>query len=166
MPREDNPVQVAVDAVDITSPIFDARAIEMGAEGDLVKLLSVRYFVESMPTNIDLQLINALSGNPTRIDVPHVTDAEFLSDRALYGMATMTGIGTNIGAAGSYSLLIENQIIPLHGIVRPRRQLWCYHFQAAAIALTIRIELYYKPVKVDRVTYDLINRKYGLYRRT
>lgn len=171
MPADDNlDLQVSRYSTDgYFSPgaTWRGTPIELGGRGRLVKLWSVHYSVSEInddPTTLDLWY-NALSSNPEHQgDYIATTDA-FFQDKALYGTAVF-GQRINKSATGGASRWVWTQIIPLHGLIRPRRQIWVLFRNGWAEWYQFGMEIYYSEIPMLPGDIITANRKYGKYRRS
>jgi len=164
MPPEDRPVQVATIAHRTGVPdTYEGAPIEMGAIGEVVELLAVHYSLDVIgyPTNWRLGL--GLSSNPEHLLNPPGSYEEFLVHNSIYGKMVLVW---NWQGTGVVWREFFTQIIPLYGIIRPRRQVFTIAYEGVTSLLWCVAEIYYRPVDVDKVTKDLVNRKFGKYRRS
>jgi hypothetical protein len=172
MPAGDSPVYVA--SFSYGEPDYSnyqhAEVVEVGGRGKLVQLWQVIYhFYDIVTANAALIIADALSEDPNHELAPPATIAAFAESRALYGRSVWTTQATQVTAVGYYHSQWQNQIVPLYGIIRPRRQLWVtYAVQGQPPALGKRsMELYYSVVPdLPGAIKDAINRKRGKYRRS
>lgn len=108
----------------------------------------------------------ALSENPNHELTPPGGVAEFQSNPDLYGMVTWTSFMDQSGINRSSQGIIGTQIIPLYGILRPKRQIAVFANIWAVSITGIRGEIYYEEEEPSGVVVDAISRRYGKYRRT
>ena len=140
--------------------------IEAGARGELIAINSVRYTPPSPIAIHHWILLTALSTNPEHEETPPASIPEFMESHALYAKSMLTARGPV--AVTEYQTRSETVHVNLYGLLRPRRQIWVMY----AVAITtgsaevwIGLELNYIPVKVDDVTLNEYNHRYGLYKR-
>ena len=140
--------------------------IEMGARGEAVELWAIHHSIERLPSSsTSLVLYSGLSSNP-ELEGPIVpTLRPFIADKSIYGLSAQTW-EVDIGIGGVVLNYQRTQIIPLYGIVRPRRQIWVFlHTTVPDISGEIRIEVYYRPISLNKTDLDALNLKFGKYRR-
>lgn len=154
MPAEGKP-QVMTFSRNVTSPNFGSAPIEMGAKGFAVELFAAHYFVENAVGAFNSHF--ALSSNPEHELTPPPTTNDFLSDPAIYGHS-----GSEIASTFLTSM---TRIIPLYGIIRPRRQILVWVWDTATATNFIRAEIYYRLIELGKTELDTLNLKYGKYRR-
>ena len=153
MPQEGN-IQVVTFSKELTSPDFRSAAIEVGARGEAVELLGVHYFLETILTAGTFNV--GLSSNPEHVLNPPATTDLFLFDPAIYGKSGWQKLNVNES---------ETRVIPLYGLIRPRRQIIVWAWESASIVAILTIEVYYRPVQLSKTDLDTLNLKYGKYRR-
>ncbi|KKL81201.1 hypothetical protein LCGC14_1997140 [marine sediment metagenome] len=164
MPAEGE-IQVAnVHVGGLTSTGGAAFPFEAGARGEAVRLLAVHYSYQPFPANGSYLIFAGLSSNPETSTAPPASFLAFLADKAIYG-ASAYSINEVVGAAGVWQVRTSTQVIPLYGIIRPRRQLVVVHMTIGGI-FEIKAEIYYQPVALGKTDLDALNLKYGKYRRT
>ncbi|KKL76098.1 hypothetical protein LCGC14_2048320 [marine sediment metagenome] len=160
MPQEGN-LQVVSFARSIDADDFGAVPVEMGARGEAVELWGLHLIPGEMGVVVSQSLMVALSSNPSHELTPPGSEDAFLADRALYGMAMARK--TSHTAIGE--IIVPQDFVPLYGIVRPRRQILVWSFIRPAATLVFRVEIYYRPVSLNKHDLDALNLKYGKYRR-
>lgn len=160
-------VQVATVEERYFSPVYAGLPISFGAVGQAVKLHAVHYSFDFFVASASLYVTCALSTNPQHELNPPGDQDLFYQDEALYGFASLlygqSRDGINWGLSASIPATI---VIPLYGIIRPRRQVLVFYFLHSGQYIRIRTEVYYEPITLDRVSLDALDRKYGKYRRT
>jgi len=146
--------------------VSEAIPIEMGGQGKLVELLGVHYLVNypGSPTGPFI-LCLGLSSNPNHLLTPPAHRAAFLEDVSIYGAHIHCMAPVTAGENYATSHVIDTKIIPLYGIIRPRRQVFVVRGDTGT-AILIRIEVYYRPIAVKGVLRNVIDRKFGKYRRS
>jgi len=164
MPREDRPVQVASLGYKLTgSPNDRGLPFEMGAVGEAVELLAVHYHVADITAANAGYIYFALSSKASTASL--LSHAFFFQTHDFYGVHCWQWALSPNGINWISNVQIQSAVVPLYGIIRPRRQMW--HIRILAVSIPyIRMEVYYRPVELPREELDLLNRKYGLYRRT
>lgn len=153
------------------SPEYGSRVIEFGARGNAVRLLAVHYSSDFFQANSSAYLSCALSEDPRHEVTPPSTQELFHENaKALYGKYNWIHaqvIDAGAGEAYGVTGMLQTAVIPLYGIIRPRRQIFVYYWLHSTGPQTRLIaEVYYEPVSLDRTTLDTLDRKYGKYRRT
>lgn len=162
MPAEDN-VQVVSRAIVTEATDNNSLVIDVGARGQAVELLAIHYNFRQFNANETQYLLIALSSNPEHELVIPATAALFLSDASSYGFLALNHLET-VGAAGVWQVLLPVIVVPLYGLVRPRRQILMWRF-AGDSSLSLRADIYYRPVSLNKTELDSLNLKYGKYRR-
>ena len=164
MPHEGN-VQIALVTRTLTGGVPFGAAFEVGSRGEAVKIIAIHYSVGRFfgAGTLTNRLKVALSTNPEHALSPPATEGEFMNDKALYG-AISVGTEKFIGAPGVEEVGWVTSVIPLHGIIRPRRQI-IVGFWISQLAANFRAEVYYIPVQMNKTELDALNLKYGKYRR-
>ena len=158
---EEGKLQVVSFARDITANDFGGAPIEMGARGEAVELWGLHLIIGEMAVIISQSLMVALSSNPRHELTPPGSEDAFVIDPALYGMAMSRKTShTNVG-----EIYVPQNFVPLYGIVRPRRQILVWSFIRPAANVVFRVEIYYRPVSLNKADLDTLNLKYGKYRR-
>jgi len=142
--------------------------IEMGGgEGNLVRLWAIHYNLELIKAIVPATYFIgiALSSNPEHENNPIDDFAIWQSDKALYGRHLW--IADNTGT-GNFAFWRKEAIIPLYGLVRPRRQIMSIlMFQYSAELLCgVGAEVYYQPTGAVADEREIVNRKYGKYKRS
>jgi len=152
-----------------TSIAFESVVVDFGSESKAVKLLGVHYSCDNIIMHVDAYLCMALSSNPTHELNPPFDVASFHSDPSLYGRwnyqnrQLVTNENTEVFVQ---QLKTETAVIPLYGLIRPRRQILCYYWGQSVYLNRLVAEIFYKPVMLDRESLASLDRKYGKYRRT
>ena len=165
-------VQVAYQLIDkdlwtLGQPAW-SEPMEFGARGEVVSLLAVNYQIY-YTQNAALWFYGlALCSNPELYPMPLTFGLpEFLSDKALYGRVTeLYRTVPVVGQLDAYQ--IKSAYIPLHGIVRPRRQIFIFNqvgLYTSATNARASCEVYYRSLRLPKAEKDAINLKYGKYRR-
>jgi len=135
--------------------------------GQVVSLIAIHWHIETIHTDsTDGLIIAALSENPEHELNPPAGVAEFQSDPDLYGTGTFLSTWTHAGTEGQSQTSFGTLVIPLYGILRPKRQVAVFAQIWAAAFLGIRGEIYYEPETPSAEIVNAINRRYGKYRRT
>ena len=135
--------------------------------GEAVSLIAIHWHLEQLSgVSAATLFMAALSENPEHELAPPLGIAEFQGNQSLYGMASFLNYlnlgGTDRGAGNCWG----SQIIPLYGILRPKRQIAVFANAWAAGLTGIRGEIYYEEELPSRQVVDAISRRYGKYRRT
>ncbi len=140
----------------------ESMPVEMGARGEAVELLGIHTAITEVTNTSSFQLVTALCSNPAFYPTPPIGSTQaLLEDKSMYGVGVIQGQTMTAVAAKVFIL----PIIPLYGIVRPRRQILVWSLAAGA-AVVFRIEIFYRPVKLGKEDLDSLNLKYGKYRRS
>jgi len=135
--------------------------------GDAVFLYAIHWHLERcFNGSAEGLFIAALSENPEHELVPPVGVAEFQGNPSLYGMATWVQMTWLAGAAYSSIANTNHLIVPLYGILRPKRQVAVFANVWSSGLTGIRGEVYYQEAKPASEVVDAINRRYGKYRRS
>lgn len=168
MPLEDE-MQVAVFYKRLPTLEVAAIPVEMGGgEGNLVRLWACHWNIEFTDTRDGPVFSFAgggLSSNPEHETGPGIGFQDFQSDKSIYARAIWIYAHDGIGDTTSFA---TNKVIPLYGLVRPRRQLmmlvnlWGTLEEFNGFGL----EVYYTPFSVPLDEREEVNRKYGKYRRS
>ena len=169
MPQDDE-MQVGVFYLPEVGALTNiGQAIEFGGgEGNLVRLWAAHWSIEFTDTRdgpVFSFLGCAISSDPEHILNPPGGFQDALGHKALYARAIWNYAHDGIGDTTSFT---NTQVIPLYGLVRPRRQvmtaiqLWGELEEVNSIGL----EVYYTPMSAIRTEREEVNRKYGKYRRS
>jgi len=148
-----------------TSPVFGSIPLVMGAEGQAVAIEAVHYSIDFMDEAFNAYLAIALSSNPAHELIPPATIDDMHSNKALYGFSSMFR-PFDLVSQGASSTLVNSRIIPLYGVIRPRRQILVYYWLHQSHQTRIRVEVFYQVVSLTINELDTLDRKYGKYRRT
>lgn len=133
--------------------------------GEAVSLIAIHWHIESVAdAGGSALLMAALSENPNHEANPPGGVAEFQGDLSLYGMASFAEWAGGV-AHGGRMAIYGVQVIPLYGILRPKRQIAVFANIWGAIT-GIRGEIYYEEARPGTDVVDAINRRYGKYRRS
>ena len=161
MPREGN-VQVVVVPVSAAANASGSAVVEIGARGEAVEILGIHFGIEQFVSNATQVLHIGLSTNPSHELTPPVSTTAFLTDKAIYGSMDLSNAEV-VGAAGIWQATVSTNVIPLYGIIRPRRQILVWRMEGPGVP--IRSEIYYRPLNLNKTDLDALNLKYGKYRR-
>lgn len=139
--------------------------------GEAVSLLAVHWHLESAKNQTgDALFIAALSENPEHELDPPAGVAELQGNLSLYGMATWAHHIAIVTAGADYGYAWEDSvhtlIIPLYGILRPKRQIAVFANVWHTGLTGIRGEIYYMAMSTPTDIVNAMNRRYGKYRRT
>lgn len=180
MPHEDE-MQVAVFSArpNVQTTDNGSAPIEMGGgEGNLVRIWACHWAIEllKMPEEAlsgDLFLGLALSSNPEHELTPLEDFVDFQDNKALYARGQWTWnfrAFAFLQIEGAYAsdrqAQTQTQIIPVYGLVRPRRQIFVWSLLAFTAAMGLTLEVYYTAFGATRTEREEVNRKYGKYRRS
>ncbi|MBA7689331.1 hypothetical protein ES703_97837 [subsurface metagenome] len=141
-----------------------SRPIEFGAKGDAVRLFEAHYSVREahVETGTTIRAYFALTTDPAFLVTPPLY-AAFFTDDSFYGR----GIYVVRTTSTVDIVKFESLIIPLWGIIRPRRQIFCaIASQAEHSPQYVNAEFFYESVDLSLPDMASLNRKYGKYRRT
>ncbi|KKL76935.1 hypothetical protein LCGC14_2039890 [marine sediment metagenome] len=157
--------KVQVASLHISSNVSTGQgfAFQIGARGEAVELLGVHYFYTGGPMNVDHSLLLGISSNPGHLTNPPSTLVGFLADKAIYG-ENIRDYRQLITVEGGRVSQIQTVIIPLYGLVRPRRQILVSLATTPSVQ-EVRAEVYYRPVTLSKIELDSLDLKYGKYRR-
>lgn len=142
---------------------FRTTVLEMGARGEAIKLLGINFSIESFPAQESQFMAVGLSSNPSHIATPPASLPVIMADKAIYALF-ISRHTESVGAAGVWQTNIETKVIPLFGIIRPRRQVLVWGFGGDSVS-AFRAEVFYRPVSLGKTELDTLNLKYGKYRR-
>jgi len=104
----------------------------------------------------------ALSENPNHLATPPAGVAEFQGDPDMYGMACFIG---NMAGAHFNPTVLQPHVIPLYGILRPKRQVAVFA-NVWGTNLGCRCEIYYEEEEPAGAIVDAISRRSGKSRRS
>ncbi|MBA7582725.1 hypothetical protein ES708_24662 [subsurface metagenome] len=177
MPQEDsNPVEVANFSIKVGQELVDevtrfAVPIDFGGHGDVCELLAVHYSPYDLFASkyVEGMFFSGLSSNFELLDnltLASMSHWDFAADRSIYGryMWRHRQQGAT-PATGNTMALIDTSIIPLYGLIRPRRQVWVI-VTIGFPGINAAMELYYRPIRLADEDRDTVNRRYGKYRRS
>ena len=168
MPQGDN-VQVAIVERRPIATNYGSAVVAMGGLGQAVRIYAVHYHLDYFKTEETFYFAAALSSNPLHEITPPDDQDLFYEDEALYGFVSYVHSPyVAVGAGEAYGLSdhYKSQIIPLYGIIRPRRQVLCWYHLASSAQSRIRAEIYYEPITLGKNDLETLDRKFGKYRRT
>ena len=136
-----------------------------GGEGNLVQIWACHWNFETLEAAAShvFFLGAALSSNPEHENTPLESFEDFQFNKALYARTVI--VSDHFGT-GDSTVTVPQQIIPVYGLVRPRRQIAVIAKVALQINLGIGLEIYYTPVGATFTEREEVNRKYGKYRRS
>ena len=164
MPQEGN-AQVAVfSRIGMVSGAVQGNPVEIGARGQAIKLLGLSLSIADIIATAAYEFFFALSSNPEHELNPPATGNDRFTSRALYGTVFLQK-AQNLQVEGGRVYENTTVVVPLHGIVRPRRQIAVSIFTQAGVTGRLRVEIYYQPQAISKVELDALNLKYGKYRR-
>ena len=139
----------------------------IGIRGAAVRLWGIHYTVSAIGTTLNefLDFACALSEDPGHLLEPFTVPSILLTSPKVYGVFYVRQqmvISTN----GATILRAFAKEIPLHGILRPSRQVFTV-VNRLNDAVQVRAEIYYSPVgNLSRAEVDGLNRQKGAIRRT
>jgi len=108
--------------------------------------------------------VSALSSNPEHEGELDLGLDDLFGSPAIY--ATRMHVNRcDLVSTGGYAWHDETEIIPLYGIIRPRRQVWVEYMVAHDGSNRTGIEIYYSEIDATRPQEAQVNYKYGKYRR-
>lgn len=142
--------------------------IELGGRGKVVRMWSVHYHTYFLDGDSQtIRIRQALSENPEHELRAPVLTAEFAQDKALYARSIVDSEIVNFAANQVGVRQWESRVVPLYGLIRPRRQIWVNIITQGLKDMSPCIEVYYSPVSdLPRPIIDTINRARGKYRRS
>jgi len=166
-PAANTDVQIArfFDGRDFTFGQQRGTVIELGGRGGVVQLWATHHYVGTWQGgNGNAFLFSGLSSNPDDVgeDAALGLD-ELFANKAIYGSAAWTS--NNNAAAGGWSSFSWTKVIPLYGIIRPRRQVWILHEVGQSLTHRVGLEIYYSEIDASKTQEAQVNYKYGKYRR-
>ena len=141
-----------------------ARIMEIGARGEAVRLLAIHTSVLIMEAVNNTRVGTALSSNPEHLATPPPTIDLILQSKAIYGFSLFNHQRALVTSGGNDQSWVT-LVIPLYGLVRPRRQVLLFGQTAGTAGNIVRVEVYYQPLELAKVELDALNLKYGKYRR-
>lgn len=142
--------------------------VEMGGgRGNLIRIWACHWSIEvTIARSQAIGFIGcALSSNPEHEFDPPLGFVGALGDKALYGRAIWNYAHNGEGDTTSF---FQTQVIPVYGLVRPRRQIMTAIQLWGELELvnSIGLEVYYTPMSAPSTEREEVNRKYGKYRRS
>lgn len=148
---------------------WEGIPIEMGGRGGVVQLWAAHYYTGQVDEVVNQNRIWAtgLSSNPAH-EGQHVLAfdiEEFFTSPAIYASMVHASHSRQL-TSGSMTHEFLTQVIPLYGLIRPRRQIWMQFEIKHDGSLRTGIEVYYSELEPPRVQEETVNRKYGKYRRS
>lgn len=167
MPPDDN-VQVGVFFTRLRAVEATGTVVELGGgEGNLVEILACHWNIENSPQEDSFAafLGAALSSNPEHELLPPTQFDDFQQNRALYARQIWVYAHAGIGDTTSF---FNTRVIPVYGLIRPRRQIMVVLnlWRPLETFTAIGLEVYYRPVSAPSTEREEVNRKYGKYRRS
>ena len=166
MPQDVNEVEVLTAWAVEPSPGGGAVPLEFGAHGNAIKLLAVHYTLQNIFSGMPGQISVAISSNPAHDPNP-LLGVDYLNEqKSLYGFFRRDWELIIAGEAYGFMSMYSTEIVPLYGLIRPRRQLLVWLFQNLTATINIRADIYYEPVILGKIQLDTLNRRFGKYRRT
>ena len=133
----------------------------------VVSLLAIHWQLESMKNNATSGLfVAALSENPEHELNPPIGVAELQGNLSLYGMATWMQIAGQGGSDWGWATSSHTLIIPLYGILRPKRQVAVFASIWHTGVTGVRGEIYYEEETPPSNIVEAINRRSGKFRRS
>ncbi|KKL79982.1 hypothetical protein LCGC14_2009390 [marine sediment metagenome] len=163
MPDADN-IQVAVVSRLLVAGFPWRTAFEMGSRGQAVRLFAVHYSWERLFSDSDSRLKVAMSTNPEHEISPPLTEPAWMLDKSLYASFS-GGFDQDVRSDIGYTFNTwRTAVIPLYGIIRPRRQVLVGNY-VSATGMNFRAEIYYSVAELGKTELDTLNLKYGKYRR-
>lgn len=167
MPAEDKPVEVLNVFPRIeTSPSEAAIPVEMGAQGNVVELIAIHYSLPDVSIIDNFRCMMVLSSNPNHLLNPPAGRFLNSSTPGLYGAGYLVGNFMSNGINYAVSEVIKTLIIPLYGLMRPRRQVLIVSMTCVHAPMTCHVEIYYRPVSLSNELENSINRKFGKFKRS
>ncbi len=144
--------------------VWRGQVVELGGRGRLVQLWAIHHYMLNLGVTIGAQVTwaSALSSNPNHEGDLGLVVVDFLGDAALYG----TSLRNEIDSGTSISRDVVTQIVPLYGLIRPRRQIWVLCLEDLLGNRGFGIEIYYSEIPMPRQDVITANRKYGKHRRS
>ncbi|KKL72562.1 hypothetical protein LCGC14_2083690 [marine sediment metagenome] len=161
---EEGKTQVVVVTQTLLPGTGFGKAFEMGARGQAVKLLAVHHSWGRVRAEAVLRSIIGISSNPEHATAVPPNENAFLGEKSIYGLVAF-GYDVVVGAPAVQQVTWVSAVIPLYGLIRPRRQLMVGRY-GGNFELTWRMEVYYVPLDMEKTELDTLNLKYGKYRRT
>lgn len=133
-----------------------------GGEGNLVKLVAVHWHIESIQFTSAVLILAGISSNPEHELTPPFDFDSFMQNKAIYGRGSWTAAALTSGFDSQNGV-----VVPLYGLIRPRRQIMIVSVINSTAATRVTGEVYYEPfVETNRVERDRVNREFGKYRRS
>lgn len=135
---------------------------------EAVSLIAVHWTIERPLGAVQGEhlFLAALSENPEHELTPPVGVAEMQGNLSLYGMASWLGVSSAVGDGRTQDTSIGTIIVPLYGILRPKRQIAVFGNVASTGVTGIRGEIYYTEERPPLEVVNAISRRSGKYRRT
>jgi len=160
MPQEDEPIKVK-EFMEFVPPGATGYPVDFGAFGKVVKLLGVNWQVFNVQFDEQQYMFTALSSDPDHKNNPPGSANLHYQNKSLYARQTM---GSNQVGIGDRSNWYHNIWMPLHGLVRPARQVqvfWSVH----GSPIPVTLEYYYQEIELTPVLQQDLNLVYGKHRR-
>lgn len=151
-----------------------------GGEGNLVRIWACHWAIDFINlesdhgAGIDRLIGLGLSSNPEHELTPLVDFQDFQRSQAVYARAQWvfnhrhSSLQNGINWADNEDISVRTvpQLVPLYGLVRPRRQIMVWTLINGTARTGMRLEIYYTPFGATRTEREEVNRKYGKYRRS
>lgn len=141
--------------------------IEFGGRGGVVQIWGIHHSVGRGHSvgSADIFWGSALSSNPDHEGELVAGDLdEFMGSAAIYGNYIMAE-RRNLTTTGGFTALYGTAVIPLYGIIRPRKQIWVIYIIGFVGSYRFNIEVYYSEIDATLKQEAQVNYKYGKYRR-
>ena len=152
----------------LTEGDYIGHSIELGGRGRLVQMWGIHHYLGTPSAEEGFgQFISALSSNPQNAgEHPDFGIGQLFADKSLYGTLMRNYRTAIAGVSGGFALWTETWVVPLYGIIRPRRQIWVLWFGQNIVGSDkAGIEIYYSEIPMPRQDVISANRKYGKFRR-
>jgi len=168
MPQEDKDVLIASiifphveDSAELAQPMDTAARLSTEA----IKLHGVEYNMSAWDRNlVDVNCIFCLSSNPEHLVGPP-SMIEIFDSEATYAIYKWDGRAAVAGTDNGYARMFNTGIIPLYGLIVPRRQIVCLDNNMGS-TIKMRANIYYSIVQKKSDIIETLNRQRGKYRRT
>lgn len=152
---------------DITFGNWIGIPVELGGRGGVVQMWGIHHYIDGNHGGASVHAIwaSALSSNPDHEGELALGLDDYFGSPAMYGTHVYSESQLYTPSGGASTIRHLTAVIPLYGIIRPRRQIWVQYFVTFAGSNRSGIEIYYSEIDATRRQEAQVNYKYGKYRR-
>jgi hypothetical protein len=166
MPAED---EVKVATVMDSNGLADGDQLALPVEfsvgiSQVAELLAVHWNISAFGHSSVTYYSACLSSNPEHLLTAPTSIGMFQSE-ATYGLYHWDSRVVVAGTDNAYVYKTETAVIPLYGILVPKRQVVCWESEMVSTVI-FKAEIYYRVKTISRQLVDAINIKQGKFRRT